>query len=245
MEDGNSNSYRHILKYTSIFGGVQGLNVLTALVRNKCAALFLGPAGMGFASLMTATTNFLTQTAGLGLSFSAVRHISEYFDEGKQERILHCVGVIRIWCLLAAFLGIILCTLSRDGCHERSPPTPFFGHRTGHNSHRQCCHQCSFVLEIRTGSHYTRHQPGGRRLYVTCHLYCLSAISVSFVFFFLCHERRNGNVTLGGSLYVGSDGRKWFGTVDTQLAGKRNGKAGIRHDAASPKSCYYGLSLHC
>lgn len=112
MEDGNSNGYRHILKYTSIFGSVQGLNVLAALVRNKCAALFLGPAGMGFASLMTATTNFLTQTAGLGLSFSAVRHISAYFDEGHQERILHCVGVIRTWCLLAAFLGIILCTLS-------------------------------------------------------------------------------------------------------------------------------------
>lgn len=112
MTEESSNSYRHILKYTSIFGSVQGLNVLAALVRNKCAALFLGPAGMGLASLMMATTNFLTQTAGLGLSFSAVRHISEYFDEGNQEKIFHFVGVIRMWCFMAAFLGIILGILS-------------------------------------------------------------------------------------------------------------------------------------
>lgn len=111
MENGQSNGYRHILKYTSIFGSVQGLNVLAALVRNKVAAIFLGPAGMGLASLLTASMNFLTQIAGMGLSVSAVRHVSEYVEEENQEKILHFVSVIRVWCLFAAFLGMVLSVL--------------------------------------------------------------------------------------------------------------------------------------
>ncbi len=56
--------YNHILKYTSIFGGVQGLNILISLVRNKIVALFLGPEGMGLVSLFQ-TTNSLMQAMRL------------------------------------------------------------------------------------------------------------------------------------------------------------------------------------
>ena len=50
MEKRN-NSYSHILKYTSLFGGVQMLNILIGLVRNKLVAVLLGPAGMGLVAL--------------------------------------------------------------------------------------------------------------------------------------------------------------------------------------------------
>ena len=46
------NSYGHVLKYTGVFGGVQGLNILMGLVRNKLVALLLGPAGAGYTELM-------------------------------------------------------------------------------------------------------------------------------------------------------------------------------------------------
>ena len=59
-----------------MFGGVQGLNIAITLVRNKCVALLLGPAGMGLASLFTTIVNFFNQATSLGISFSAVRHIS-------------------------------------------------------------------------------------------------------------------------------------------------------------------------
>ena len=108
MCDERNNSYRHILKYTSIFGSVQGLNIIAALVRNKFAALFLGPTGMGLASLLTVTMNFLSQTSGLGLSLSAVRHVSEYFDKGDQSAMLHFVSVVRVWCLIVSLLGVVL-----------------------------------------------------------------------------------------------------------------------------------------
>ena len=50
MEDQHQDSYRHVLKYTGVFGGVQGFNILMSLVRNKFVAMLLGPSGMGLAS---------------------------------------------------------------------------------------------------------------------------------------------------------------------------------------------------
>ena len=108
MVEEDSNGYRHILKYTSVFGSVQGLNVIAGLVRNKFAALFLGTAGMGLASLLTVTMNFLSQTASFGLSISAVRQVSAYYDECNEKKLHHFVGVVRVWCLMAALIGVLL-----------------------------------------------------------------------------------------------------------------------------------------
>ena len=103
--------YGHILKYTGIFGGVQGLNILIGLVRNKIVASLLGPSGMGLTSLFNSTVSFLSQATTLGISFSAVRHVSELFDEGDEERIAHFVQVVRSWSLLTALLGMLVCVL--------------------------------------------------------------------------------------------------------------------------------------
>lgn len=101
-------SYTHILKYTGMFGGVQGLNIAITLVRNKFVALLLGPAGMGLASLFTTIVNFFSQATSLGISFSAVRHISELFDSGDTNRTNHFVKVVRGWTLLTALAGMLL-----------------------------------------------------------------------------------------------------------------------------------------
>ena len=102
-------AYSHVLKYTGIFGGVQGLNILVSLVRNKLIALILGPEGMGLASLFNTTVNFVSQATNLGISFSAVRHISELFDKGDEAQIVHFVKVVRGWCLLTALIGMLIC----------------------------------------------------------------------------------------------------------------------------------------
>lgn len=101
--------YSHVLKYTGLFGGVQGLNVLIGLVRNKFVALLLGPGGMGLVSLFNTTVQFISQATNLGISFSAVRHISEYYDAGDTEKTAHYVKVVRGWCLLTALIGMLVC----------------------------------------------------------------------------------------------------------------------------------------
>jgi O-antigen/teichoic acid export membrane protein len=76
MEEKNTDGYSHVLKYTGIFGGVQSLVILIGLVRNKVVASLLGPAGMGLAALFNSVVNFISQATNLGISFSAVRHVS-------------------------------------------------------------------------------------------------------------------------------------------------------------------------
>ena len=105
-------SYGHVLKYTGIFGGVQGLNILIGLVRNKIVASLLGPEGMGLASLFNTAVNFISQATNFGISFSAVRHVSELFDAGDEARILHFVKVVRAWSLLTALLGMLVCIVA-------------------------------------------------------------------------------------------------------------------------------------
>jgi O-antigen/teichoic acid export membrane protein len=108
-KDLGEDHYSHILKYTGIFGGVQGLNILISLVRNKAVALMLGPSGMGLASLFQTTVNFISQTTNLGISFSAVRNVSELFDQGDEQRINHFIKVVRAWSVLTGLVGMLLC----------------------------------------------------------------------------------------------------------------------------------------
>lgn len=104
-------SYAHILKYTGIFGGVQGLSLLVSLVRNKCIAVLLGPAGMGFIGLYNATVKMMADASGIGISTSAVRNVSIAFDSGSPSQLRHAVATIRSWSVTAALLGTLLCVL--------------------------------------------------------------------------------------------------------------------------------------
>ena len=92
MVSKDESSYGHVLKYVGIFGGVQGLSILVGLVRNKVVAHFLGPDGMGLVSLFNSTINFISQSTNLGISFSAVKHVSELFDSGDEARIQHFIN---------------------------------------------------------------------------------------------------------------------------------------------------------
>ena len=95
--DSEKNSYSHILKYTGLFGGVQGLNMLVGVVRNKFTAMFLGPSGMGLLSLFNSTSNFLSSASNLGIPTSGVRVVSEA-DTGNG--IDQAVAQVRLLSLL-------------------------------------------------------------------------------------------------------------------------------------------------
>ncbi len=101
--------YSHVLKYTGLFGGVQGINILVGIVRNKLVALILGPAGMGLISLFNSTINLLSNATNLGISMSAVKNISEAYDNGDEATMRRIVRMVRSWSLLTALFGVLLC----------------------------------------------------------------------------------------------------------------------------------------
>ena len=108
MSDQEKN-YSHILKYTGIFGGVQGLVILIGLVRNKFMALLLGAGGMGFNALLTSVQNFASQCTNLGISFGAVPRLSGYYEQQRTELVDYYIQVIRLWSMIAAVLGCLFC----------------------------------------------------------------------------------------------------------------------------------------
>ena len=101
--------YLHILKYTGLFGGVQGLNVLIGIVRNKLVAVLLGPPGcLVLFSLFNTTVRFISDSTNFGLSMSAVRNISEDYDRKDEEKLKEGITLVRSWSLLTALLGFFV-----------------------------------------------------------------------------------------------------------------------------------------
>lgn len=98
MQEGKS-SYRQIMKATSLFGGVQVITIIVAIVRSKIIALLLGPAGMGIAGLLTSTTGMISALTSFGLGTSAVRDIAEAYETKNPTRISKVVTVFRrlVW----------------------------------------------------------------------------------------------------------------------------------------------------
>lgn len=103
--------YSHILKYTSLFGGVQGLNILISLVRNKLVALILGTQGMGLISLFNSTVTLFSGATNLGIPTSGVRNVSKAYEQGDPRQLSRTVALIRSWSVLTAIVGTLLCML--------------------------------------------------------------------------------------------------------------------------------------
>lgn len=110
MAENKDNSYSHILKYTGIFGSVQGLNILVGVLRNKFAALFLGPSGMGLLSLFNSTVNLISSATNLGIPTTGVKMISEKYEESGRE-VVDAVHLIRTYSLISATIGLVVTIL--------------------------------------------------------------------------------------------------------------------------------------
>ncbi len=110
-EKKSKSTYDHVIKYTSLFGGVQGLGLLTSIVRNKLVAEILGPAGLGLISLYNTAATLVSNSTNFGISFSAVRHISELYEQGDVDALQRFIQVVRAWSIGVALLGMLVCGL--------------------------------------------------------------------------------------------------------------------------------------
>ena len=101
-------TYDHVIKYTGLFGGVQGIMMLVAVVRNKVVSELLGPSGVALINLFNNAVKLISQSTDFGISFSAVKHVAELSDCGSEAEIQNLVRTVRTWCLLAGLLGLLV-----------------------------------------------------------------------------------------------------------------------------------------
>lgn len=104
----HQSSYRQIFKATSIFGGVQIINIIIQVVRSKATAVFLGPAGMGIMGLLTSSLGLIASATNFGLGTSAVKDIAAANGTGNTEKISETVSVFRKLIWLTGGLGMLL-----------------------------------------------------------------------------------------------------------------------------------------
>ncbi len=102
------NSYTRIFKYTSLFGGVQGLNILIGLVRNKFVAVLLGPVGMGLISIYNTAAVFLQNATNFGIQTTGVREIAVAYKDGDDDTLRRNIRLLRSWSVVVAAIGFFI-----------------------------------------------------------------------------------------------------------------------------------------
>ena len=105
----SDNTLNHILKYTGVFGGVQGLTMLMGVIRNKLTSKLLGTVGQGLLMEYTSIIEGVHATTNCGVGFSSVRRASELFESSDEAAIKSFVLTVRTWCLWIGLVGVVLC----------------------------------------------------------------------------------------------------------------------------------------
>ncbi len=101
-------SYRQIFKATSLFGGVQVINILIGIIRVKFVAVLLGTAGVGIMGLLNAPIQLIISITGLGIAFSAVRDVSEANAKEDGSAIARTIIILRRWSWFTGLFGAIV-----------------------------------------------------------------------------------------------------------------------------------------
>jgi enterobacterial common antigen flippase len=94
-------SYRQILRSTTILGGASFINIILKILRTKFLAIFLGPAGLGMWAILNSITEVAGVVAAMGIDSSGVKQVAEAAGGQKQEKLPRTIHAIRraMWCL--------------------------------------------------------------------------------------------------------------------------------------------------
>ena len=106
LED--KSAYRQIIRATTIFGGVQIIQVIIGIVRSKFIAVLLGPAGIGLMGLFQAGTGLISGLTNFGLSTSAIKSISLAQAEDDDEKVGRVIAVFRRLVWATGLLGLLI-----------------------------------------------------------------------------------------------------------------------------------------
>lgn len=105
-------TYRQIIKATSLFGGVQVFQIIIIIIRSKIIAILLGPNGIGVLGLLNSTISLISGFTSLGLGTSAVKDIAIAHKTEDNDRIFTVSLVFRrlVWVtgIVGASITLIL-----------------------------------------------------------------------------------------------------------------------------------------
>ncbi|WP_335974254.1 O-antigen translocase [Gaetbulibacter jejuensis] len=104
----NDQSYRQILKATSLFGGVQVFSIIISVIRSKAIAVWLGPLGVGIIGLLTNSLKVIGEFTKLGIDVTAVREISIANEHEDTDRIPTIVTSLKKIVWVTGLFGMLV-----------------------------------------------------------------------------------------------------------------------------------------
>lgn len=107
-KSGATGEYSRVVKYLGLLGGAQGISLCINLLRNKFASTVLATVGFGLVGLYNRTIQMFCDFTNLSLSYSAVRKLSDVYENGTHESLKHFVKVTRSIALLTGIVGMLL-----------------------------------------------------------------------------------------------------------------------------------------
>jgi len=104
--------HKVIVKHTGLFAVSQVIKIITRVIANKIAAVFLGPLGIGIIGLLENILGLVSSLTNFGIAESSIREIAIMDeDDNKLKRL---VKIIYKWALITGFLGLItVCVFER------------------------------------------------------------------------------------------------------------------------------------
>lgn len=108
------NSYRQILRSSSIIGGASVINIGIGLLRTKLAAMLLGPAGIGLIGLYANLVSTASTVAGLGFGNVGTRQIAEAAGTADLQKVATARRALFWGTLVLALVGALAFWLLRQ-----------------------------------------------------------------------------------------------------------------------------------
>jgi len=112
------NSYRQVIKATTLFGGVQVLNIIIAIIRSKFLAIFIGPIGMGISGLLYTTLNLVNGVTNFGLGRSSVKDISFAYNNSDNNSIERTITILKRLVWFTSIFGAIVMIITSPWLSE-------------------------------------------------------------------------------------------------------------------------------
>ncbi len=106
--ESTKNSYKQIIKATTLFGGVQFFNILISIIKSKIVAVLLGTTGIGIITLLNSSLIVLNSVTGFGLETSGIKTISEIYGLNNQKQLIKVIAIFRRLILITGIFGSIL-----------------------------------------------------------------------------------------------------------------------------------------
>lgn len=105
---GATGEYGRVVKYLGLLGGAQGVSLFISLLRNKIASNLLSTVGFGLVGLYNRTIQMFSDFTNLSLSYSAVRKLSDTYENATSVELARYVKVTRSIALLTGMVGMLL-----------------------------------------------------------------------------------------------------------------------------------------